>query len=100
MRRSASRFYPPCPRFVGLFRLVLTHWRHNGGLVVRHSVAFVAEIDFDAELAAEGVYVAAQGVDLSVFDLTAFQGTDAVLANVQQASQLGLGESLCLAQFA
>ena len=31
-------------------------------------------------------------------DLTAFQGIDAVLANVQQASQLGLGESLGLAQ--
>jgi hypothetical protein len=60
--------------------------------------AFVAEIDFDAELAAKGVDVAAQGVDLGVFDLTAFQGTDAVLANVQQASQLGLGESLGLAR--
>jgi hypothetical protein len=34
--------------------------------------AFVAEIDFDAELAAEGVDVEAQSVDLSVFDLTAF----------------------------
>ena len=62
--------------------------------------AFVAEIDFDAELAAEGIDVAAQGVDLSVFDLTAFHGTDAVLANVQQASQLGLGESLGLPQVA
>jgi hypothetical protein len=47
--------------------------------------AFVAEIDFDAELAAEGVDVAAQGVDPSVSDLAAFHGTDAVLANVQQA---------------
>lgn len=35
--------------------------------------AFVAEIDFDAEPAAEGIDVAAQGVDLSVFDLTALR---------------------------
>jgi hypothetical protein len=32
--------------------------------------AFVAEIDFDAELATEGVDAAAEGVDLNVFDLT------------------------------
>jgi hypothetical protein len=32
--------------------------------------AFVAEIDFDAELATEGVDAAAEDVDLNVFDLT------------------------------
>ena len=50
--------------------------------------AFVPETDFDAGLAAEGVDVAAQSVVRNMFDLTTLRGADAILANVQKASQL------------
>lgn len=61
--------------------------------------ALVAEVDLDAQLTAEGVDVAAQGVDLSVFELAAFEGADAVLADVEQGGNVGLCEALGLAEF-
>src|ERR1700721_2264031 len=107
MPSSAGHSCPPCPRFVELCQLVLAHcggttgiW--SSGVRLRLAApalrrvttvvplgdldAFVAEIDFDAELAPEGADVAGQGVDLRVFDLTGFQGTDGVLANGQEPS--------------
>jgi hypothetical protein len=94
LKYAAQRVFPvhPVPGFSGC---VSSSWRTGGTTGVWSSGvrlylaapalrcvttaplgdldAFVAEIDFDAEPAAEGIDVAAQGVDLSVFDLTALR---------------------------
>lgn len=54
---------------------------HYGGLSGDLD-SFVAEVDLDTELAAEGVNVAAQSVDLRALDLSAFQGAHSVLADM------------------
>ena len=67
--------------------------------LLRDLEGVVADLDFETEFAAECLDIAAQGVDLGLVEVAAFDPGHAVLADVEFGGEFNLGEIELLAEF-